>query len=79
MKTFIRFVRLKGELLAVFMRSSADRRFNGYNMMRACYAKVGQHGECYDAAAKLKRAKPQEYKELLNELKSIGYENIEII
>lgn len=79
MKTYVRFVQFKGEILAVFMRSSADLRHNGYQWMRQCYAHIGQHGDCYDGMQRRKRATPEQYQPLLNELKSIGYKNIEVM
>lgn len=44
-----------------------------------CYAHVGQHSLCcYDYYLSCKKATEEEYKELLEELKSIGYD-VEII
>lgn len=73
-KLFCRFVIFKGEVLAVFMRSSAGRRLDYQsNLVRGCYAHVGQHGECYDGMQRRKRATPAEYRDLKNELEAIGY------
>ena len=75
---YVRFVIFKGEILAVFMRSSADKRYFNGKWLRACYAIVGQQGECFDGMEKRERATIEEYTPLLNELKAIGYTNIEV-
>ena len=49
-KTRVRFVYLRGEILAVFLGKAAMRRFNSYGYVRQCYAHLGQHGGCYDLA-----------------------------
>ncbi len=85
-KTYMRFVMFGGEVLAVFMRSSAELRtvrmhdlpYVSYMTYRACYAHVGQHAECYDGMQRRKRATKEQYTPLLNELKSIGY-NVSIM
>ena len=44
-----------------------------------CYAHVGQHSySCYDYYRECKPATPEEYKDLKQELESIGY-NVEVI
>lgn len=74
-KLHVRFVWFKDEVLAVFMRGSAEIRsdYRG-NWVRGCYAHNGQHGECYDGMEKRKQATKEEYKPLANELGSLGYE-----
>lgn len=85
-KTYIRFVVFKGEILAVFMRTSAQRRLyipSWYSdkgamrgkpqWLRASYARVGQHCECYDGMYKRKRATPEQYAPLQRELEGMGY------
>lgn len=46
-----------------------------------CYAHVGQHAECSDEwyTQKTRQAKPEEFKDLLKELESIGYYNLRIM
>lgn len=45
-----------------------------------CYAHIGQHSNCdYRYYLKCKSAIEKEYKELLKELKYIGYDDIKII
>ena len=78
MKTFIRFVIFKGEILAVFMRKDAGRCFNGRQWLRGCYAHIGQHGDCYDGMQRRKQATQDQYKELKQEMKSLGYQLIVI-
>ncbi len=73
MKLYTRFVKFEGEILAIFMRTSAGVRYDGRIWVRGCYQHVGQHGECYDGMQKRKRATPAEYAPLLAELKTIGY------
>ena len=74
MKTFIRFVIFKGEVLAVFMRKDAGMRFNGRQWLRGCYAHIGQHGDCYDGMQRRKKATRDQYKELKREMESMGYQ-----
>ena len=73
MKLYTRFVIFEGEVVAVFMRTSANRRYDGKTWLRGSYAHTGQHSECYDGMQKRKRATQSEYMELLLELESIGY------
>ena len=75
MKTSIKFVIFKGEVLAVFMRKDSQRRFcfRGLIWLRACYAHVGQHSECYDGMKDRKRATPNEYRDLKSEMETLGY------
>lgn len=76
LKIYIRFVKLDDEVIAVFMYSSANRRYDGKRWVRMCYAHMGQHSECYNNITHRKRASKEEYEPLLKELKAIGYENI---
>ena len=48
---------------------------------KTCYAHIGQHSPCHpDYAAECREAKPEEYKDLLEELTSIaGYDNLVIL
>lgn len=66
--------KFKGTVTAVLPDFPED---NGFT----CYAHVGQHGTCSRAWiwSKTRPATEAEYKELLNELKQIGYENIRVI
>ena len=48
--------------------------------LRTSYAHIGQHSACHpDYIKDCKRAKPKQYADLLEELKSIGYEDLEVI
>lgn len=79
MKTFIRFVVFKDEILAVFMRRDSGIRYSQMSgWVRMSYAHIGQHGECYDGMQRRKRATVDQYTELKQELESIGYE-LEVI
>ncbi len=79
-KVYIRFVKPRGwnEVLAVFMRSSASRRYDPacIGWMRTSYMHSGQHGECSDSFARAKRATPEEYKDLFKEMEELGYQII---
>ena len=59
-----------GEILAVFPYIS----YRNYKIL--CYAHMGQHSECTwpYVLEQTKKAKPEEYKDLYNELVSIGYQ-----
>jgi len=46
--------------------------------VRACYARIGQHSECYDGMQRRKRATMDQYESLAKELEYIGY-NLEIL
>ncbi len=74
MRTSIRFVKFKGEILAVFMGKDAGLRYDGKIWLRGCYAHIGQHGECYNGMERRKKATKAEYKYLKMELCSIGYD-----
>ena len=78
MKTSIRFIKFKGEILAVFMRRDSGLRWDGKQWLRGCYAHIGQHGDCYDGMQRRKRAIKKEYQDLKREMESIGYK-LEII
>ena len=80
MKTYVRFIIFKGEVLAVFMRRSAKERYSSASgtYLRQCYSYIGQHGECYDGMQRRKRATPEQYAPLKQEMESIGYE-LEVI
>jgi hypothetical protein len=43
--------------------------------LRGCYAHIGQHSACHpDYARECKEASPDEFKPLMEELESIGYD-----
>lgn len=47
--------------------------------MRTCYAHIGQHSACHpDYARECREASPEEFKPLMEELESIGY-NLNIL
>lgn len=77
-KLYVRFVSFRGETIAVFMRTSAQRRWDGTQWLRGCYAHVGQHSECYDRMKDRQRATRGEYLPLLDELSRIGYDVINV-
>jgi len=72
-KLYCRFVSFRGGTIAVFMGTSAQRRWDGTQWLRGCYQHIGQHGECYDGMAKRKRATRGEYLPLLDELCRVSY------
>lgn len=77
MKTEIIFRKFEdGEIIAFFP-------YEFWNVMKGeitSYMHIGQHGGASpELINELDTCSPKEYKDLLNELKSIGYENIEVI
>ena len=59
---------------AYFINEKADQRGNN-----TCYAHIGQHSACSPEYIKeCRKATEQEYKDLAEELESIGY-NLEIL
>lgn len=76
-KTNVRFYveTLRGGILAVFPDMPKER--NGYrNDLLSCYSHVGQHSTCapeYLEALHVRQASESEYKDLKEELESIGY------
>jgi hypothetical protein len=71
---FVVFSDLK-EIIAVFMGSDADVRQDSHgNWNRDCYVHDGQHVACYDGMQRRKRATPEEYADLAEEMTSLGYD-----
>ncbi len=63
------------EILAYFPTEVFDSKGN-----KACYAHIGQHSACSPGYVQsLKPASPDQYADLLQELKNIGYNDLEII
>ena len=64
-----------GEILAVFPETWYNNYFWG------CYAHYGQHSDCMPEYVRdsTTPAKPQEYADLLAELRRIGYDNLQIL
>ncbi len=70
-KTKVIFRKFKdGDIIAVFPESSHKPHYT-----TGCYMHIGQHGDCdYNHIVKTcKLATEAEYKDLFNELESIGY------
>lgn len=65
---------INGEILAVFPESWKTNYWG-------CYAHIGQHSDCMPEYVRecTKPAKPQEYADLLAELRRIGYDNLQIL
>ena len=63
----VKFVKHEGEVLALF----PTEKWNHYNENITCYAHMGQHGEASRSLLRSKRAKPEEYYDLLVELRKI--------
>lgn len=68
-----------GHVLAVFPKMKHS--FNGYRKDNiTCYSHIGQHSACHPDYLKGKMmAKPEEYKDLFNELVEQGYNDLKII
>ncbi len=68
--TPVKFYKKNGDLFAFFPEDQYARD----PKVKTSYAHVGQHGPCHvDYLKGAKKAKPEEYKDLANELESIGY------
>lgn len=73
----MKVVFLKDEEGDVFAYFPFEEWCNG---TMTCYAQVGQHSACHPFyAKKCKEAKKADFQPLLNELISIGYNDLEII
>ena len=60
-----------GEVIALFPATAAGSRYGDCS----CYQHIGQHGSAdyHHVIGKTRRAKPEEYADLLAELKTVGY------
>lgn len=75
--TKVKFYMEGKEVLAVFPDIKEKDRYRDDLML--CYAHIGQHASCPPEYLKnLRLATPEQYKDLLNELKGQGYENLEV-
>ena len=84
-KVRVRFVKIRGEVNAIirdvwdpdkgkWVKDTLYNPYKGY-LVVTCYAHVGQHFEAeYAWTKKLRPASPEEFRPLLNELTSIGYD-----
>lgn len=64
------------EVVAVF----PEERWDSTGTFITCYTHIGQHAACSrDYTPDTRLATPEEYRELLVELRSIGYDNLQII
>jgi hypothetical protein len=77
-KTQVLFLNELGGVFAYF--PNEIHPFNGYRQdNRTCYSHIGQHSACHpDYAKECKKAAPDQYKDLKQELESVGY-NLEIL
>jgi hypothetical protein len=65
------------EILGVFAYFPEETH-NGE--FKTCYAHLGQHSACHpDYAKECKKATPEQYADLLRELKGQGYNDLKII
>jgi hypothetical protein len=65
------------DLFAVFPTEIFNSIFGTFV---TCYSQIGQHSACHPEYIKESgEAEPQQYMPLLNELKQIGYDDLEII
>ena len=67
-KTPAKFIKFKGEVVALFPNEVADS--NGNTMS---YQHIGQHSAASKGLYKCRYAKPLEFNNLKNELERIGY------
>lgn len=70
-----------GEILAYFPDEPYySPETNNDHRTRTCYAHVGQHSACHpDYLKKCRLAAPEEFVDLLAELKGQGYDDLEVI
>ena len=76
MATLVKFLYNKdnNDLFAFFPQLNYNKDLYGLGM-KTCYTHVGQHSSCSIEYAKASiKATPEQYKDLLNELVSIGYD-----
>jgi len=73
-KTTVRFyIESDGSILAYFPKESYFPQIDG-GITKTCYARVGQHSACHpDYIRKMKKATPDQYQSLKEELESEGY------
>lgn len=80
-KTLVRFLvhPVNADLIAYFPQ--LNHCYNGYrNDLKVCYSHVGQHSSCAkEYALECREASREEYKDLLSELESIGYNNLRVL
>jgi len=73
--TRVKFYIIKGEVLAYFPDIDGENKGN-----KTCYAHIGQHSACHpDYLKKGRLAHPDEYNDLLNELRGQGYDDLQIL
>ncbi len=77
MSTRVKFVMFKDELLALFPDEKYSNNPNDTSIMS--YAHNGQHGAASKGLMKLRYIKKSVYNPLLKELKSIGYDDLEVL
>jgi len=81
MATLVKFLKdtaFNDEILAYFPQFNYNRELYG-KTRKTCYSHVGQHSACHiDYAKKCVLASKEEYKDLLEELISIGY-NLKVL
>jgi len=78
----VKFVFTQDEVTAVFVDNK--RKCGVYNKKQAvyieCYAHIGQHSECSEEWFNEQQpATPEQYAPLLEELKSIGYNDLTVL
>ena len=76
MATLVKFLynEKNKDLFAFFPQLNYNKELYGLGM-KTCYAHVGQHSSCSIEYAKASiKATPEQYRDLLNELVSIGYD-----
>ncbi len=57
-----------------------EENYSTESNIKTCYSRIGQHSACHvDYTAECKEVNYNEYQDLLKELYSIGYKNLEVI
>lgn len=71
----VKFIVFDGEIVALF----PDEDYDHSSSCIVCYSHVGQHSGASRDLIRHKMATREQYEPLLKELKSIGYDDLEVI
>lgn len=79
--TKVKFYITEGEILAYFPDENFYPKDAGYDgKTKVCYAHLGQHSSCHPDYLKGKKlASPEQYNDLLQELKGQGYNDLIVL
>lgn len=79
MATLVKFLKKNDEVFAYFPQLNYNKHLYG-NTLKTSYAHIGQHSACSkEYANEAVMASKEEYQPLLEELVSIGYDNLKVL